>query len=1430
VEPLEDRCVPSTLQAISVADPHQPPSDTAAGISTASAVSSDGVYVAFQSTAPNLVPGQTGGSLRNNVFLLNRSTGAMTLVSHVPDSATTTPAHSISFDPMISRDGRYIAYSTDYPEEVVDGVPVDPVSHLEQTILYDRVTGKNTLVSHLFNAPLSHAGLGGAVAMSGNGRYIVFSAVGGVVQNEAATGAANQLYLYDQVAGTTVLVTHAFGQPATPSDQGFSDANSILDKGSASVADDGTVAFTSSSTNLGSTPTSAVNVYLYTPANQANQRITIDSSPGVYLVPILSGDGSAVAYASTGAQVSGQVPDGHFNVFRYDRHAGTTKLVSQAVGSSTSVGGNGDSGHIALSHDGRFLAFDSDATNLLAGQSGAAGNAFLYNAAGSALTLLSGANNSSQVGSGGTPAVTPFPDRYVALDLRSYPQGDFFDSFVTISDDGSLVAYASQAGNIVPGQAGPAGVYNIFLYSRTTGQNALVSGVGGSATTAGSFNSGLPALSGSGNLLTFTTRSPDLSSGVVDGNGAADVLAYTPGTPGTTLVSRSAFVPSKHGGDSFAASVSADGRYTVFTSTATNLVADQSTLNEGSNIFLFDKVSQTTTLVNHIPGFDNTTGDGGGLPGGTDDSSPPRHSQQPAISADGNYVAFVSPDTNLVPGEQPDTTKFYVYLYDRRADQIRLVNHAPGMPGIPDAPGALSFSFGWDPVISTDGRYVAYAYGSPATGVAFVAVYDSVLDTTTRFGITMPPLDSEFPESYLGISDNGQFLTARDSGNVYLFDRTSGSKTLVSHAFGSATTAANGTSSQPVLSHDGSAVAFVSQATNLVAGQVPSSFSNVFLYDVGSGAVRLVSGVGGSATVGGGGNSDRPAIGLDGSYVAYRSDAPNLVPGQGGPAGNIFEFNASAGTQTLVSHQAGAPTTAAGGASQPVIDDDGHLVTYLSTAGNLIPGQSGPAAVKNVFIWLRTTGANILASGQNGSPTVGGNADSDGPLLTRHSFPGFSSKATDLNPGLGGTSVAYINTLVKLSLSPNTVADGTGAGVLVGAWTVSSLLPQQYQLVGYNLPGGEADNAVFSAGNGTLSTGGGFLANYAGRNSYQVNLHIDIGFGDSPGLLTVLVAAPVPPPLTVTVTPKAGQEDPSSGPAIDFTVVFSAPPTDFTAAAVALGGSAGPGQVDILGGSGTTFTIAVSRLSQAGTVTANIPAGRVHDGNGTANQTAPAAASVTYSPSAPPAKLLDAANAFARSREHYTQFVTGEYRQFLKREPDPVGLQAWVDGMLAGLYSDERVEASFLNSVEYVTAHNGIGRDWLLGMYHDLLGRTTVGDDEVNGWLGVLAGGTAATDVAYGFASSQERETERVLFNYKTYLGRPNPGADEVAGWVNAFLSGLTNESMVAGFVGSPEYWKNPQKGQSDAATWVGQAYRDVLFRSASPGEIDIWVQFLQTP
>src|SRR5262249_24984784 len=128
----------------------------------------------------------------------------------------------------------------------------------------------------------------------------------------------------------------------------------------------------------------------------------------------------------------------------------------------------------------------------------------------------------------------------------------------------------------------------------------------------------------------------------------------------------------------------------------------------------------------------------------------------------------------------------------------------------------------------------------------------------------------------------------------------------------------------------------------------------------------------------------------------------------------------------------------------------------------------------------------------------------------------------------------------------------------------------------------------------------------------------------------------------------------------------------------------------------------------------------------------------------PPLHLYDAAVSFAHSVEHYSQFVTAAYQQYLKRLPDAPGLGFWVGAMRAGVYSDEQVEAFFLSSDEYINHRfGGSIAAWVNGMYTDLLQRPA-NPDEVALWQQVIAGGTPVQAVALAFAASPERERLRV--------------------------------------------------------------------------------------
>jgi hypothetical protein len=200
-----------------------------------------------------------------------------------------------------------------------------------------------------------------------------------------------------------------------------------------------------------------------------------------------------------------------------------------------------------------------------------------------------------------------------------------------------------------------------------------------------------------------------------------------------------------------------------------------------------------------------------------------------------------------------------------------------------------------------------------------------------------------------------------------------------------------------------------------------------------------------------------------------------------------------------------------------------------------------------------------------------------------------------------------------------------------------------------------------------------------------------------------------------------------------------------------------------------------------------------------------------------PNNVPAAATQITHSYEYYANFVTAAYQRYLGRTPAASEVNGWVGIMQHGL-TDEQLEAGFIGSPEYIANHGGAGAGWVRGMYQDLLGRTP-SDDEVNAWVNHLNQGETTQAVAYGFAASFERESQRVQADYQKFLGRAASDA-EVANWATAFEQGMTNEDVVTGFVGSFEYFNAHGSTLND---WLAAAYTDVLGRSIDPISLQNW-------
>jgi hypothetical protein len=1132
VELLEDRTTPTTLAPVSLFNPTLPPSDSTGGVSQA-LISADGRVTVFTSTAPNLIDDQVDTALASNIFTYDVQAQTTSLISHVPDNDT-TGANGDSLNPRISSDGRFIVYES-AASDLVTG-QTGPRGQYN-VFLYDGMTGTNTLISHRFGSDTIAANdssttsytTGFGFGLNGT-RYFLFSSnATDLVEGQSGSNDLN-LFLYDTATDTTTLVSHNTGSLLVGANDATEDAD---------LTPDGNfVVFQSFATDVVPGQTGDKdNIFLYDASTGSNELISgvfdgfensVTEAAGFSFQPSISDDGGVISYISDATNLVDQQSTsdpGNItfrNIYAYFTFDGTTALVSGENGSA-SVTANDNSAQAVVSGDGNTIAFISDATNLTPDQGDNTGNVFLYDSSSGTLTLASHPSDSSTTAAGGV------------LLNQTLAFGD-----LSLSADGSFVCYESGARDVVTGQDGVDGPDNVFVYDSLSGENQLVSRVFDEPTTTGDQPSLYARISANGSIVTFLSYADNFDSDINIADADQNLFDFLVDQGdgmgfGPVLLSTSAFQASA---SSQVYGTSADGRYVVFTTNDLNVVPNQVSSNFGQNVFLLDQDTGLTTLVSHVPGAPATSGDFA--------------STSPAISADGNWVAFVSKADDLVAGENGGSglPSEQVYLFHRPSGAITLVSHDVA------ALTTIGSDDSFDPVISADGRFVAYEgfasdllrnFAEPNPGVAVdnVYLYDRTTgaNTLVSHAAGAPLLGGAFGSSFPDINADGRFVTYDSDAttlvagaaispahNVYLFDRLTGTSTLVSHVVSSTTTSPTVSSTDPVISPDGGFVAFVSFATDLVPGQQPSSYTNVFLYDnraLVSGSpnpnyrrIRLVSGVNGSATVPANGFSDSPVPDYDGSRVAFRSDAPNVVAGQVPVpdfTSNIFLYaNQQIPTVALVSHAAGDPLTAALGDSEcPDIDGEGDLVVYLSTAADLVPDQQ-TSGFDNVFLYSAGLGANALLSGENGSPVDCGGTPTFQAVISEDPVVTFNGNGSLLT-GVGGTSIGYINRLVELVLSPNTVGAGTPAGSLVGYLSVDSAFAGQFLPPVYRLPAAESNNALFAV---TGSAGGraSLLTQFQGSptavQTYQVRVHVNIGFGDYAAYLQVYGAAPDngPPP------------------------------------------------------------------------------------------------------------------------------------------------------------------------------------------------------------------------------------------------------------------------------------------------------------------------------
>jgi Tol biopolymer transport system component len=561
--------------------------------------------------------------------------------------------------------------------------------------------------------------------------------------------------------------------------------------------------------------------------------------------PLISADGDVVVFVSQATDLVSGGSSGS-QVFRHRLSTRATELLS-ATPSGTA--GNSGCAEVVMAADADVVAFVCSASDLVAGDTNGTNDVFVWRE-GQPLGIASrGVGGAAANRAASQPAIAP---------------------------DGSVVAFVSPATNM--GVVNPDGIAQVYRHVVGTSADASLVSVARGGIVGGDNESSVPVV----------------ADGVIFFSSLADTLDFRPRLVGRAtyerradrstcelVVSRSISATPAGGSEAGGpGSISADGRFVVFTSLAPDLVDND--FNDTDDVFRLDRETGELRLI-------SVAADGTG--------SANRRSHSPVISADGQTVAFVSLATDLVVGVT-DGNSDDVFVRDVDAGTTRLVSrHRLG----------TSAAGGQSPSLDASGTRVAWVTRTSAAEI-----------------------DSAF------VDTNGQ-------DDVLVTDLGSGTIQLASAVAGSTTITGNGPSQRPSLSGDAGLVAFVSNATTLVDGVTDTNNApDVFVHRlVGERLTSLVSRAHNSSSTANLG-STAPVIAADGSAVIFTSPASNLsILNVGVGTTHAWYRDLTTGAILPVDVDAlGAPSRR-GVSGTPAVTENGAVVAFISNSDDLVSAPQG---------------------------------------------------------------------------------------------------------------------------------------------------------------------------------------------------------------------------------------------------------------------------------------------------------------------------------------------------------------------------------------------------------------------------------------------------------------------------------------------------------
>ncbi len=664
--------------------------------------------------------------------------------------------------------------------------------------------------------------------------------------------------------------------------------------------------------------------------------------------PALSDDGARIVFSSTSSNIVAEDTNALADIFLYERAGGAFTLISQRI--DTLASNAADSPDI--SGNGQVICFSSADPGFVTGDTNAVSDVFVYH---------NGAMQRCSVASDGTQANA----------------GAFFPR---LNGNGRFVVFVSTASNLVPGVGN--GFSQVFLFDRDLGQLEAISRTSdGTPADADCF---VPEISPGGRYVTFVSKARNFSAGV-DGAyyqiyRADRGVNYANHPP--TAESLSLAAPQ--------------GTSIPFTLTATDADQDEiqfivetqpehGTLTDagGAALDLAQPYDATHFPWNFVPGdgsvftdsfsfrasdgktvssvasvsirmLDPDLGDVVRLSIATDGSEGSRDSYLPypglGISADGSRVVFSSTASELDAADD-DSGFADIFLRDTIQGSTRLLT-----------PGGIRTKNYYRCVLSGDGRTTVY-YSEDGNELI-------LQDLASGVRTSVATISSFLSNSGPGISDDGMRVIYEKDGQVWLFERALGATVQVSVNVAGAT--ANANCADAALSGDGRTVVFSSTATNLDPVN-PGGVRSLYLRLLDENLTLLISTTQNGQLVP---NAIKPALSGTGRYVAFLADTGTIGDG----VGTLFVKDLAKGTLRQFSEDA----------ANPAISADGRFLCYTKVG------------INNKNQLYRADLAAAARSVQLASNAMGQEGDGDsyrGLLSSSGRFVAFASKAENLEAG-----------------------------------------------------------------------------------------------------------------------------------------------------------------------------------------------------------------------------------------------------------------------------------------------------------------------------------------------------------------------------------------------------------------------------------------------